>query len=122
MRQFKFRAWHKELKIMKDFTFDDLVINGLILFTKDISIPVSSVRIEKMQYLGGDCKDCEGVELCEEDIIKDEDGEKYIIKYDTESGCFYPDGYEYEMPFDYSECKIIGNTYKNPELLNVSQT
>lgn len=111
MRQFKFRAWNKVKKQMLTFDFYALLHNE---YTRDF---LKSSDVIKMQYIGKDCKDSEGIELCEGDIIEDEDCEKYVINYDTEFGCFYPDGYEYESPFDYSECRIIGNIYQNPDLI-----
>jgi YopX protein len=125
MRQFKFRAWHKERKIMKDFTFNDLMSRGAIpciCFNEKIFVPVCSSRIKIMQYVGNDCVDCHGIEICEGDILKFDYFDKMVTVGYSE-GCFFT---KVEMTcwFPLYDCppgkkEIIGNIHQNLELINV---
>lgn len=139
MRQFKFRAWHKESKLMTDFSFSSLMgdsSNGEVyLYIRDekkaYSPKIGSEQLIIMQYLDGDCKDCDGVEVCEDDIILVKDFfpeetcfENFIgiVKYSNHSYKLvniYDTNEEIEFDdFCIEHEKILGNIHQNPELLN----
>ena len=119
MREFKFRAWHEKRKeiydvhslssdyIFKD-TFDGIGTNG---------VPDNRIDVILMQYTG--LKDESDREIYEGDIVKITLHDTlFIIDVRFRYGKFWPfigdDGYP---SFDSSECSVIGNIYKNPELL-----
>lgn len=115
MREFKFRAWDKILKIWYP-------IDG----TDTFSI-FENNRFEVMQYTG--LKDINGVDIYEGDILENHyksievkqpelfECDAFIVYgYDFCSG-FFNDG-KIELERFYSTGpKVIGNIYENPELL-----
>lgn len=140
-RQFKFRAWHKELKVMINFDLESLSEgNGVVwFFTDDYRLdhnpekywhgwPTDN-RVLVMEYLGEDCKDSEGMEICEGDLLTNEflQGKLVQVKYALSS--FYVEelhkfknnNYLRQSAFrefvEHQPCKIIGNIHQNPELL-----
>lgn len=131
MRKFKFRAWHPKLKIMNDFSFLDIVgsprgLPGIIFDREDGSnFALPTIECNIMQYLGEDCKDADGIEFCEGDIIKNPDN--VLAKIIFEKGAFVisllfgKKNGELEHAFDLIDSKIIGNIYQNPELLEVKK-
>ncbi|NHI48000.1 hypothetical protein FDE94_08980 [Clostridium botulinum] len=133
MREIKFRAWDKKTKKMRtveSIGFGELcyynegypVVNMIgrdCINDKDIIIHRDSYQHELMQYTG--LKDKTGKELYEGDIIKTFCGELRIIKYLEEYGAFKAIHLKYKegsiMNLKNLEFKIIGNIYKNPELV-----
>ena len=121
MREIKFRAWLKDEKKMIDVKAIDWDENGDIL---SINYPSGKAysgydkdNIELMQYTG--IMDTNGVKVFEGDIVYVDGDDIGVIEY--KSGCFYvrSNGYEgtfYNNYFGY-DVEVIGNIYKNPELL-----
>src|SRR6266581_5842497 len=72
MRQFKFKAFHEKTERMRYFYLGDEFIDFTEskYFTDHISPKNPELKI--MQYLGTDCKDEDGRELCEGDIYRTE--------------------------------------------------
>jgi len=117
MREIKFRAWDKKKEQMHYGveTWDELpfIINPQGIFTDFIL----------MQYTG--LKDKNGKEIYEGDILDGDDGFRYLVKWD--SGGFVVVRYDrldrgimlriLSCTSFLSSCKIIGNIYENPELL-----
>lgn len=123
MREIKFRAWDKKLKIMSTpFTLLE-AFHDYFLLTTDMDV---------MQYTG--IKDPTGKEIYEGDIVK---AEKSTFQCETplevrfgfyhpldevEYGWYVKGKFEsslvwYEIDkLDYLE--VIGNIYENPELIN----
>lgn len=135
MREIKFRAWNKNLNIMVYENEDNSATYLDGWFASDVQVLNqtlnSQYELEKykfMQYTG--LKDKNGKEIYEgdilENIVTDYKGkelwkERYIIK---ENIC----GWEIRnikkprqhRSFQLMErCKVIGNIYDNPELLEV---
>ena len=124
MRQFKFRAWHKELNILISFDFkslgssyDEGCINFLLEGYKYVSCDSDDIII--MQYLGEDCKDCKGIEICEEDIVKTLNGDIGVVKYMFGKFLVYLGGGNVVDVFGaaWGLLEIIGNARQHPELL-----
>jgi uncharacterized phage protein (TIGR01671 family) len=118
MREFKFRAWDKELCVMRYFYPPDYsygIIHLRNIFTNTALMP--------MQYTG--LKDKNGKEIYEGDIVlacTENTPSKYVIKYDSASMGFVLDTTEYTITIDdVNHCgrdiEVIGNIYENPELL-----
>jgi len=118
MREIKFRAWNGNnmvdlykatpLALVEGFNIDGLFIP----FHSDYKL---------MQFIG--IKDKNGVEYCQEDIVKYKDKNYRLIKgsYMFELVGFYESSQD--NPFDffsegaYLNAEIIGNIYENPNLL-----
>jgi hypothetical protein len=106
MREIKFRAWDKKVKVMqKPFSMMEF---------RDYGDMYSPKRHNIMQYTG--LKDRHGKEIYEGDIIECADG---TVVYEVlfEDGCFTAKSkievYKDPGSFDI----IIGNIYENPELI-----
>lgn len=121
MREIKFRAWLKEKKEMIDNARPDFFckqlhyLRGNSAGGQDV-LGVSTEDIELMQYTG--LKDMREKEIYEGDILFESFGEKYY-KVVFENGSFRAEIEEYSLDLmDVAHCcEIIGNIYKNPELI-----
>ena len=110
MREIKFRAWDKVAKqIIFINSFDDCTWNEILEAYKDTM----------MEFTG--LKDKNGKEIYEGDIII-VDGKRcktifnlgeFTFQTEVDENAYYCIGY-------HSDCKVIGNIYKNPELLEKS--
>lgn len=128
MREIKFRAWLKEDKKMvnveaMDFTDKSIqylkrseIINAYILRREGFD------DVELMQYTG--LKDKNGTEIYEKDIVSCNKYKNIVVFF--ENGCFkvrYPKNdttniiCTLDTFLEKYKCKISGNIYENPELL-----
>lgn len=130
MREIKFRAWHKEKKILREvleisFSGGYVILAGFGSFG-EIEAPIRDVEL--MQYTGANDK--RGVEIYDGYIVKFEssvpipedpdypkDGQIGVVKYgfcdyyvDAKSPC----GFNLDELGDWI---VVGNIYENPELL-----
>ncbi len=136
MREIKFRAWHKNSRIM--YWFDLLWGNthgvgsgyiGMLLFGNDMKytlhndnrIPIDPAECELIQYTG--LKDKNGKEIYEGDIVKytkfyvygNTDGVTKMLTVEFYKGSFtYMDILTEPIGF---QAEVVGNIYENPELL-----
>ena len=126
MREIKFRAWDKE----NEYMYYDV---GLHPLNCKSCMTISSEGLyynnskpehnhELMQYTG--LKDKNGKEIYENDIIKRNNGNKYIVEWNKEHSKFELFRIKDRYPVDFMELsawkeqvEIIGNIYENPELL-----
>ena len=120
MREVKFRAWHKADKRMFGVYQINWEQGGLTIscggsWHEDVD------NYELMQFTG--LKDENGVEICEGDVIRDDD-ESYnlIVVWDNKRARFaLSDGkgsmFTYMFNNDMEPLEIIGNIYENPELV-----
>ena len=123
MREIKFRAWHKEKKIIGEVLGIDILHKEIFFSNEDVDCYEHSdfKDIELMQYTG--LKDMREKEIYEGDILFESFGEKYY-KVVFENGSFRAEfeGDFEERSFDLIDvvaqsCEIVGNIYENPELL-----
>lgn len=139
-RDFKFRAWDEQKKIMHyDFEFirSGTEGNDWIVFKSDrqriedgnvLNNPYFQLQLKIMQFTG--LKDKNGKEIYEGDITNYGEVE-YRTDLNWDSGGsphpgFYfkaqwgePGNLEYHYGFD-DDIEVIGNIFENPELLNPS--
>ena len=127
MRDIKFRAWHKEYKKMVKIGQITLE-KGIWNFEPDdreyigMSIPYQPSFI-LMQYTG--LKDKNGKEIYEGDILKFSDVDTAIVEWNEKYSSFivkpiqdyYFDSEILGHAIEYSNVKVIGNIYDNPEIL-----
>lgn len=142
-REIKFRAWHKTYDLLCD-------VVEIVFGDDDNYVAVENGEyierwrfddIELMQYTG--LKDVNGVEIYEGDIVRvnysgndDFSGlalvvfrngcfelEGKIMEIINSEGIMYDDFYTVSNDLSrYSACvKVIGNKFKNPELLEVTE-
>ena len=122
MREIKFRAWDKELKVMyKVFGID---VNHVIPFRKGVPIGPTREQTVLMQYTG--IKDVKGKGIYEGDIVLYNDNTGYtgVVYYDEAETSYMikPIGEgEYEVLGLTCNVTVIGNIFKNTELLEVAE-
>ena len=130
MREIKFRAWHKEKKILREvleisFPGGYVILAGFGSFG-EIEAPIRDVEL--MQYTGANDK--RGVEIYEGDIVKFEssvpipedpdypkEGQIGVVKYGF---CDYYVEAKSPCRFNLDELGdwiVVGNIYENPEIL-----
>lgn len=117
-REFKFRAWHHgggDPRVTPDMNYSHPFP---ILFWKAVEEEV--LAVELMQYTG--LKDKNGVEIYEGDIIEyDFSNVTDVVKYslteiEDREGSKFP-GFTLYSDCSF-HCRVIGNIYENPELLD----
>jgi len=124
MREIKFRAWHKEKKIIGEVLGIDILHKEIFFSNGDVHCCGFSdfKYIDLMEYTG--LKDKNGKEIYEGDILKFRNNHGIgVVKYYDEWGAFVV---EYVKPRPLSvlgmsyykeDIEVIGNIYENPELL-----
>nr|WP_314655394.1 YopX family protein [uncultured Fusobacterium sp.] len=124
MREIKFRAWHKEEKIIGEVLGIDILHKEIFFSNEDVDCyeHTDFKDIELMQYTG--LKDKNNKEVYEGDIVKLRANHGIgVIKYYDEWGAFVV---EYIKPrpltvlgmnYYKEDIEILGNIYKNPELI-----
>ena len=124
MRKIKFRAWHKEKKIMGEVLGIDILHKEIFFSNEDVDCyeHTDFKDIELMQYTG--LKDMREKEIYEGDIVKLRANHGIgVIKYSDEWGAFVV---EYIKPrplavlgmnYYKEDIEVIGNIYENSELL-----
>ena len=124
MREIKFRAWHKEKKIMGEVLGIDILHKEIFFSNEDVDCyeHTDFKDIELMQYTG--LKDKNEKEIYEGDIVKLRANHGIgVIKYSDEWGAFVV---EYIKPrplvvlgmnYYKEDIEVIGNIYENSELL-----
>ena len=121
MREIKFRAWHKEKKIIGEVLGINILHKEIFFSNEDVDCyeHVDFKYIELMQYTG--LKDKNNKEIYEGDIVIHH-GKMHKIIFNAEEARFVlrDDEFEMNIPFTNNNNKrmeIIGNIYENPELL-----
>ena len=124
MREIKFRAWHKEKKIMREVLGIDILHKEIFFSNEDVDCyeHTDFKDIELMEYTG--LKDKNEKEIYEGDIVKLRANHGIgVIKYSDEWGAFVV---EYIKPrplvvlgmnYYKEDIEILGNIYENSELL-----
>ena len=124
MREIKFRAWHKEKKIMGEVLGIDILHKEIFFSNEDVDCyeHVDFKNIELMQYT--ELKDKNNKEIYEGDIVKLRANHGIgVVKYYDEWGAFIV---EYIKPrplavlgmnYYKEDIEILGNIYENSELL-----
>ena len=123
MREIKFRAWHKEEKIMGEVLGIDILHKEIFFSNGDVDCCgfADLKYIELMQYTG--LKDKNNKEIYEGDILLDRNNKKpYKVIFKNGSFRAEFEGDFEEHSFDLIDvvaqgCEVVGNIYENPELL-----
>ncbi|WP_405344492.1 YopX family protein [Fusobacterium vincentii] len=124
MREIKFRAWHKEEKIIGEVLGIDILHKEIFFSNEDVDCyeHTDFKDIELMQYTG--LKDKNNKEIYEGDIVKLRSNHGIgVIKYYDEWGAFVV---EYIKPrplavlgmnYYKEDIEVLGNIYETPELI-----
>jgi uncharacterized phage protein (TIGR01671 family) len=127
MREIKFRGWDDEKLI-----YGSLLIEEGAYFIYNPFPGILRMRVDPEtvgQYTG--IKDKNGNTVWQDDIMQDEHGNRYIVKYYTDlhydsggavhSGFYLSRNSPYDGELQYflrmDECEVIGNIYETPELI-----
>ena len=124
MREIKFRAWHKEEKIIGEVLGIDILHKEIFFSNEDVDCyeHTDFKDIELMQYTG--LKDKNSKEIYEKDIVSCNKYKNIVVFF--ENGCFkvrYPKNdttniiCTLDTFLEKYKCKISGNIYENFELL-----
>lgn len=131
MREIKFRAFHKDKKIMYKVNWiasigDSLTGHNIgVMHSPDFPSDINPLGewfantkdFELMQYTG--LKDKNGKEIYEDDVVSSRilfgNWKVYWDKEDC--GFFLVDNEGYTTCLDSEECEVIGNIFESPELL-----
>lgn len=121
MREIKFRAWHKEEKIMGEVLGIDILHKEIFFSNENVDCyeHTDFKDIELMEYT--ELKDKNNKEIYEGDIVTLHNG-KYKVIFNTEEARFVlrDDEFEMNIPFTNNNNKrmeVIGNIYENSELM-----
>ena len=121
MREIKFRAWDGEKIAAPDYMTYETDTGEAVACWDDhdharSECPFTSKEI--MQYTG--LKDSKGTEIYEGDIVKDYefgiDVEVSVVVFDKDQARFWLEAWGEGLD-DIRDAVVIGNIYKNPELL-----
>ncbi|WP_338964778.1 YopX family protein [Fusobacterium nucleatum] len=124
MREIKFRAWHKEKKIMGEVLGIDILHKETFFSNEDVDCyeHTDFKDIELMQYTG--LYDKNEKEIYEGDIVKLRANHGIgVVKYYDEWGAFVVEYIKSKplavlgMNYYKENIEVLGNIYKNPELL-----
>ena len=121
MREIKFRAWHKEKKIMGEVLGIDILHKEIFFSNEDVDCyeHTDFKDVELMQYT--ELKDEYGDEIYEGDIVTLHNS-RYKVIFKTEGARFVLRNDEFELEITFinnnnERIEIVGNIYENPELL-----
>ena len=121
MRKIKFRAWHKEKKIMGEVLGIDILHKEMFFSNEDVDCyeHTDFKDVELMQYT--ELKDEYGDEIYEGDIVTLHNS-RYKVIFKTEGARFVLRNDEFELEITFinnnnERIEIVGNIYENPELL-----
>jgi len=125
MREIKFRAWNKNKQVMEDIILINLRNKQILIDTGEEVNLLEFHEVELMQYTG--LRDKNGREIYEGDIVRFKDwwDEEMVgeVRYSEKDMAFtivndFWDGF----PIMYADdLEVIGNIYKNPELLEAAE-
>ena len=111
MREIKFRAWHKKMKIMSNTAALEHLIE------KDYHWDASDALW--MQYTG--LKDANGVEIYEGDVVYISGIGNCVVKWDAGGAYWMFESKDEDAEFQFVAEdleRVIGNIHEHPELLN----
>lgn len=134
MREIKFRAWHKPTQLMDDVVLIDFYNEKIGILYADPVMQCESIQkynfneVELMQSTG--LFDKNGVEIFEGDIVENITQRVYLghrFEVSWNGGYAYfqllNGGKSSNVPLiqDFMSYEVVGNIYKNPELLEVEE-
>lgn len=114
----KYRAWDKKGKMMYAVDVIDFGLKRVGVFPGKRLIPLEFKNIELLQYTG--LKDCNGVEIYEDDYIRHYELENNPSLVGMDCGCWFAEGME-SFPEKAYRYEVIGNKFENPELLEAGE-